>query len=324
MKALIYYALTHAHHHKTAKSIYNIITGKKSHQTFFDASSQQLLSLYHSLPHLKYPSFERFFEEFQNNYDDNNPTIYIHPRHTFESLVLTFKALQLFVQTLSHHVHDTYHFTPITEQRHIQQRVKHVFQEVRAQHLETDAQTEIYKLFQQLNSEISHSVLHYYLTGYEDSMYTSQQVSLIEGDPLSDIKVQEYNELVLCIKALEDKSTYPILSQFIMLPSLSHNTFKSLQLLRKGQSLEQIANLQNVKLNTIEDHLLEMFIKGYLNNYSTFVSSEDLAAFNTFYKQQSDARLKVYKEAFPNLTYFAIKLMIVGIERGDVSVKAST
>ena len=259
MNALIYYALTHAHHHKTAKSIYNIITGKKSHQTFFDASSQQLLSLYHSLPHLN-----------------------------------------------------------------IQQPVKHVFQEVRAQHLETDAQSEIYKLFQQLNSEMTHSVLHYYLTGYEDSMYTSQQVSLIEGEPLSDIKLQEYNELVLCVKALEDKSTYPILSQFIMLPSLSHNTFKSLQLLRKGQSLEQIANFQNVKLNTIEDHLLEMFIKGYLNNYSTFVSSEDLAAFNTFYQQQSDARLKVYKEAFPNLTYFAIKLMIVGIERGDVSVKAST
>lgn len=324
MKALIYYALSHAHHHKTAKSIYNIITGKNSHQTFFDASSQQLLSLYHSLPHLKYPSFERFFEEFQNNYEDNNPTIYIHPRHTFESLVLTFKALQLFVQTLSHHVHDTYQFTPITEQRHIQQRVKHVFQEVRAQHLETDVQTEIYKLFQQLNSEMTHSVLHYYLTGYEDSMYTSHQVSLIEGKPLSDIKLQEYNELVQCVKALEDKTLCPILSQCIMRPSLSHKTFKSLQLLRKGRSPEQIAHIQNIKLSTIEDHLLEMFIKGYLNNYSAFVSDEEIASFHAYYQQDPERRLKVYKEAFPNLTYFAIKLMIVGIERGDVSVKAST
>ena len=64
MKALIYYALTHAHHHKTAKA-YTILSQVKISSNLFDASSQQLLSLYHSLPHLKYPSFERFLRNFR-------------------------------------------------------------------------------------------------------------------------------------------------------------------------------------------------------------------------------------------------------------------
>ncbi|PTE73936.1 hypothetical protein BUY44_03525, partial [Staphylococcus devriesei] len=63
MHSIISYASTHAFNYKTDKSIYNILSGKKTHQTFFDACSQQLLSLYHSFPKLKYPSFERFITE---------------------------------------------------------------------------------------------------------------------------------------------------------------------------------------------------------------------------------------------------------------------
>ncbi|MFG6168652.1 hypothetical protein ACF7P6_08705, partial [Staphylococcus aureus] len=58
MQHIIKTALQQTFNYKTNKSIYNILVGKKSHQTFFDACSQQQLSLYHSLPLLKYPSFE--------------------------------------------------------------------------------------------------------------------------------------------------------------------------------------------------------------------------------------------------------------------------
>lgn len=62
MQHIIKTALQQTFNYKTNKSIYNILVGKKSHQTFFDACSQQQLSLYHSLPLLKYPSFELFLE----------------------------------------------------------------------------------------------------------------------------------------------------------------------------------------------------------------------------------------------------------------------
>ncbi|MFG6175225.1 hypothetical protein ACF7OR_12415, partial [Staphylococcus aureus] len=50
MQHIIKTALQQTFNYKTNKSIYNILVGKKSHQTFFDACSKQQLSLYHSLP----------------------------------------------------------------------------------------------------------------------------------------------------------------------------------------------------------------------------------------------------------------------------------
>ena len=57
---------------------------EKSHQTFL-MHVQQLLSLYHSLPKLKYPSFERFLD----TYDNQNTDISIHPRYTYDSMIQT-------------------------------------------------------------------------------------------------------------------------------------------------------------------------------------------------------------------------------------------
>lgn len=37
-----------------------------------------------------------------------------------------------------------------------------------------------------------------------------------------------------------------------------------------------------------------------------------------FITKHRGERLKAYKQAFPNLSYFEIKLMIVGIERGEL------
>lgn len=100
MYNIIHFAYTNAHNYKTEKSIFNIITGKKSHQTFFDACSQQLLTLYHSLPNLKYPSFERYSNNF-NIETEQYQSIINHPRHTYDSLINTFHAIQLLTQTLS-------------------------------------------------------------------------------------------------------------------------------------------------------------------------------------------------------------------------------
>ena len=129
MYQIIKYACQHAFNYKTNKSIYNILTGKKSHQTFFDASSQQLLSLYHSLPRLKYPSFERYLNEL----NDEEPKINIktHPRCTYDSLINTFNCIQLLIQTVSQSLHNDFRFIPITQQTYIQQRVKDIYQHIK-------------------------------------------------------------------------------------------------------------------------------------------------------------------------------------------------
>ncbi|MGO3726935.1 MAG: helix-turn-helix domain-containing protein, partial [Staphylococcus carnosus] len=107
MKEIIQYIKTHAYHYKTDKSLYNIIVGAKTHQTYFDACSQQLLSLYHSHPNLKYPSFERIFKD-SNVYNNNvSKTLKVTPRYTFESIQQTFQVIQLLTQTISNHQHQS-------------------------------------------------------------------------------------------------------------------------------------------------------------------------------------------------------------------------
>ena len=117
---------------------------------------------------------------------------------------------------------------------------------------------------------------------------------------------------------LKDSTKYPILSQAIILSPLLTNTYLSYQKLKSGLNLKEFANLQNVKLNTIEDHILEMYIKGYLIDYTLFINKKDILEFINYYQKHRGERLKFYKEHFTDWTYFQIKLVIVGIERGDL------
>ena len=316
MYDILSYAIDHAFNYKTNKSIYNILIGKKSHQTFFDASSQQLLSLYHSLPNLKYSTFEQFI--LQKDDFKKSIQVKIHPQYTYDSLTQTFSCIQLLIQTLSHKRKESNTFIPIVQNTYVQQRVKQIYQQVIESNQVSNTIDEIYLLFENLNNKANHTFLHYYLQGYEESMYTRQQISLIEGIPQSELFEREMNELIALLNQLKDSTKYPILSQAIILSPLQTNTYLSYQKLKSGLNLKEIAQLQNVKLNTIEDHILEMYIKGYLIDYTLFINKKDILEFINYYQKHRGERLKFYKEHFTDWTYFQIKLVIVGIERGDL------
>ena len=279
MQHIIKTALQQTFNYKTNKSIYNILVGKKSHQTFFDACSQQQLSLYHSLPLLKYPSFELFLEnitEFNAEME-----IMLHPRYTFESLGQTFQAIQLLVQTMSNTMQQDFRLVPISLK--------------------------------------GPCYLHYYLQGYDEPMYTRQQVSLIEKLSQQQLFEYEMNNLVTMMFELES-GEYTILSKIIMKPTLLNQTYITYTRLLEQFTMEDIAAQQQVKINTIEDHVLEILIKGYMSNYDDYVEQEDQLQFLNFYQQHRGERLKFYKEQFDTLSYFQLKVLIVGFERGDLNV----
>ncbi|MCT1925880.1 helix-turn-helix domain-containing protein [Staphylococcus pasteuri] len=316
MYQIIKHAYQHAFNYKTNKSIYNILMGKKSHQTFFDACSQQLLSLYHSLPRLKYPSFERYLNEL--DIYDALYEIKMHPRFTYDSLIKTFNCIQLLIQTVSQSQHQAYKFVPVAQQTYIQQRVKDIYKLIREQQLETQVYNEIHQLFDKLASKNDHIYLHYYLQGYEEPMYTRQQVSLIESISQEELFELEMNQLVDLMYELENNNDYPTLHQTIILPTLLNKTKMTYRQIQQGQSPQEIATIQNVKINTIEDHLLELFIKGYMHDYETFIDLSEKDIFINYYSSNIGLKLREYKQQFSKLSYFQIKLMIVGIERGDI------
>ncbi|EHJ08764.1 helix-turn-helix domain-containing protein [Staphylococcus simiae] len=315
MQHIIKTAQQLTYNYKTNKSIFNILSGKKSHQTFFDACSQQQLSLYHSLPHLKYPSFERFLEQSQQN--SKNFNIITHPRFTFDSLAQTFNALQLLVQTISNTEQECFKFIPIAHNHKVQEIVKNVYNNIVNRNQIDAFKQELFQLFEAISQQGT-CYLHYYLQGHEESMYTRQQVSLIDNIHPLELYEFEMNNLVTMMFELETPN-YPILGELIVKPTLLNQTYKTYKKLLAGFTMAQIANQQQVKINTIEDHVLEIFIKGYMTNYDDYCSSSQQQLFITFYQTRREERLKVYKEHFEQLTYFQIKVLIVGIERGEIS-----
>lgn len=320
MQNLFHFIQQNTHHYKTEKSIYNIIIGKKSHQTFFDACSQQLLSLYHSLPNLKYPSFERYYASSGTD-NESQFTLITHPRFTFDSLINTFQALQLLTQTISQlNNNNNSHFIPVTQQQVIHQRVKSIYKHIKSEQQEQTFIDELYNVFEKIKVLNNETYIHYYLQGFEDSMYTRQQVSLIEGLSQETLFELEINDLVALMYEIENEQNYPILNQLIILPSLLQKTDLTYDGLKKGYTMQALANQQQVKINTIEDHVLELFIKGYITDYQTFLNDNLNSTFLTYYMSNRSERLRNYKEKFPELSYFTIKLIIAGIERGDIHV----
>ena len=161
--------------------------------------------------------------------------------------------------------------------------------------------------------------LHYYLQGYDVSMYTRQQVSMITDQKQTTLYLHEYNQFVHMMFELEQTEQYPILAQCIMRPSLTIQANDTRQRLTTTQDVTRLANEKSVKENTIEDHILELFIKGYIDNYNDFVASDDIATLLSIYTATRDARLRYYKTQVEHLSYFQIKLIIIGYERGDLS-----
>ncbi|HAZ5097197.1 helix-turn-helix domain-containing protein, partial [Staphylococcus aureus] len=105
-----------------------------------------------------------------------------------------------------------------------------------------------------------------------------------------------------------------------MKPTLLNQTYITYTKLLEQFTMEDIAAQQQVKINTIEDHVLEILIKGYMSNYDDYVELEDQLQFLNFYQQHRGERLKFYKEQFDTLSYFQLKVLIVGFERGDLNV----
>ena len=185
------------------------------------------MSLYHSLPNLKYPTFERFIlqkDDFNHELD-----IKTHPRYTYDSLTRTFSCIQLLIQTLSNTRKDTFKFIPVVQNTYVQQKVKQLYNHIKLSQLEASFISEIYSLFDAIERRNNKNVLHYYLQGYEEPMYTRQQISLIEDIKQSELFELEMNQLIDLLDEIEDESNYPILSQTIILPQLLNQTFLSYQ-----------------------------------------------------------------------------------------------
>ncbi|MGV3243981.1 helix-turn-helix domain-containing protein [Staphylococcus sp. 11261D007BR] len=312
MNDLIQYAYHKAHPYKTVKSIYNIIIGKKSHQTFFDATTLNLLTLFGYMPSLSYAQFQSLASN-ETQLTSINTTTHV----TFYELSDTFTTLQLLIQTLSHRKHHQLKFLPITSNIQIHTKVKQIYHDIQYHDDFAVVEQEVFQLFESLNKRNPNSILHYYLCGYQEAMYTDKQICSLNRWDENQVAVQFYNDLVELYKLLKQTSSFSYLTKCKALPHISIKVANTLKWYQQGWSLQNIAHHSHVTFNTIEDHVLDLFIKGYINDYHAFVTQIN-QRFIQYYDSHPYLKLKHYKSIFEDMSYFELKLHIIGIAKGDL------
>ncbi|PTG98207.1 helix-turn-helix domain-containing protein, partial [Staphylococcus chromogenes] len=65
------------------------------------------------------------------------------------------------------------------------------------------------------------------------------------------------------------------------------------------------------------DHIIDLFINDYLEDYRLFINeTQQIQSFAKYYERFPKQRLKFYKNEFDMFTYFEIKLIIICITKG--------
>lgn len=315
MNNLIKYVHQQAINYKTEKSIYNIITGKKSHQTFFDAVSLNLLTLFSCANHLRFEHYKDIVATAHTS-DVKIPTSNVTTYHELQN---TFITLQLLIQTLSNRKHHQSMFLPITSNITIHKTVKHLYHQIKSQNAFQDVENEIYLLFESLSEKQPLSVVHYFLSGYQESMYTFTQVGAIHQLDEDTLNVYYYIDLLNLYELIQNSQHFPYLSKCLVYPYVSQTVFNTYRYFRQELTLNDIASKLKVTTNTIEDHILDLYIKGYLSDYTLFLTPFH-NEFIKYYQKYPYQKLKHYKSAFDTMSYFEIKLTIIGISKGVIYV----
>lgn len=91
---------------------------------------------------------------------------------------------------------------------------------------------------------------------------------------------------------------------------LTSSTHKTLELVQKGFSIDQIAHIRSLKA-TIEDHIVELSIHEPSFSIEPYVSSEAQKAIHEVAGQLQTNKMKLIKESLEHsFTYFQIRLAL--------------
>lgn len=99
---------------------------------------------------------------------------------------------------------------------------------------------------------------------------------------------------------------------------LTTSTHKTLELVQKGFSIDQIAHIRSLKKATIEDHIVELSIHEPSFSIEPYVSSEEQQAIHEIAFQLQTNKLKLIKENLEHpFTYFQIRLALTRMVKAN-------
>lgn len=321
---------------KTANAAYHLLRGKRSGQAIQDVNYYQLQMFYGILPRLSKSFFAETIQELEaQNYIQIDELSILHITNEGRALIenaepyhfdgwhyrgreeMFFARLSLIIQTLSHFRNDVKQFYPVQRDPEVQHFVKRILRHapIATPQFSLTLKKELMTAMDIASlTDQQKTILSYRLVGYRQTGWTWQQLGEQLQLPQVDVRllyIEGLHQLLRAIEKMSDTSFLPKIADGIKLETvLTHSTRQTKSYFEKGYSLDEIALIRQLKLSTIEDHLVEMALNDQSFPLEKFV---DLEAHLAVWKKSTELdtkRLRPLKECFPELTYFQLRLIL--------------
>lgn len=315
---------------RTVFSAYHLLKGKKSGQTIQDVGLFDLQPYFHILPKLTKEIYSEQIKALEISGEiriDEQQRVFVVQKNTEQPDYfdgwhyrgrehIFFARLQLIVQTISNEIQGDKRFLPIVRDESVQYFARHYLLHIQYQKESTQRAfiEQFHQVIEKLETVDSvKKILVYRLTGYQAIGLTWSQFA--EQLQLDEIDVQLYfvHGLHRLIELIE-MGEYPILKSLLyrirVETVLTESTQKTAALLKRGFSLEQIAQRRRLKLSTIEDHIAELAMTDPNFDVGLFVPDALNMEIQHLLEEMDVKKLKLIKERIPHASYFQIRLIL--------------
>ncbi|WP_191126201.1 helix-turn-helix domain-containing protein [Cerasibacillus terrae] len=344
--SIILYSTKKIGQSRTSSAIYHLLNGRKSIQTLQDAKIFELESFYSIYPNLSKVVFQQKLTKLvKNGYltivnndnvfditDAGEKWLQTQQSHfCFQALNgikyaktadIFFKRLLLFIQTIINSNEEFFSFIPINDEKEITAWVKIFYKKVRPyqKKVKKNLFKELKLLLKTIPEELSNMFVDR-LSGYKNYGLSTQQLAAKYQLSVDDINILFVGMTHHILSELErEKFKYNLLSLFVELPSerlpISLSANKTNQLLRKGSSLDEIAKLRKLRINTVEDHIVEISLYDPYFPFESYVSEEEQIIITDAIQRTKSYKLKDIKEKVnEQISYFQIRLILTKLTK---------
>jgi uncharacterized protein YpbB len=325
---------------RKCSGIYYIVTGKKTSQSLSDSQWFEIEQYYASLKGLTLDDFnsildQLYTEELIKLKEDNFFVVTkkgeefleeINGRYLFIGKLngLKYAAIEnkcwqiitLFVQSLSNSLYNTFDFSPVIREREAAEKVKILFprSEQQRNHIASLLYNELNTVLQTCDPGGA-EIFVKKLSGYKRIGNTFEQSAREWGSNRTETVLRFRSVLHQIFKSIREQPErhlvlYSLIGDFIVVPALTKSALQTYYLLKKEKDIKEIMKIRNLKLSTMEDHLVEIAREIPEFSIHPYISEEEKERVILFYNKTKKFKLRPIKEAFPHLTYLQIRLVL--------------
>lgn len=328
---------------RTNSSIYHILQGKKSIQTVQDIHMYQLESYYGIFRSLTKGVFDKkinglinegmlqqvfgteaFYtvsktgEEWLDQQKKSNSMInYFNGLNYYGVTDVFIERLILLIQTITNTKMNHFNFIPVIDKTPAENWVKNVYQKKKTR--ETEVLETIFNELKRLLHDISDEEAEMFvdrLTGYKNYGMNIYQLAAKYDFTSEDVQLQLTGITHRLLDLIHrTKSDFPFMSYILRDISaggyLTNSADKTHNFFKSGFSIEEIAQVRQLKENTIYDHIVEIALYDLNFPISHFVNEANQEKIIKAVRSTKSYKLKDIKQLVDeDITYFQIRLVL--------------